>query len=561
MKRRVRLSKVVVGITLGLRLILGSSQAFGQGGTWTTKAPIPTARGAASGAVINGLMYVIGGNAQINALLGTSEAYDPSTDTWTTKAPMPTPRGGFVTEVINGILYAVGGDLCCGNFTNVNEAYDPNTNTWSTKAPMPTARIEMAGGVINGVLYVVGGGVPGCSCTLSTLEAYDPVGNTWTTKAPMPTDRGEAGAAVINNILYVVSGSKFPVGVVSTLEAYDPAANTWTTKASIPTPRAAMEVGVIDGRMYVVGGTADGSTPLSVVEVYDPAADTWTTAASMPTPRFFPAGGVINGILYASTGATATGVTPANEAFTPDNTPTGTGVPVLLNGGATVPGGVSLTFSSVTTGGNTTLTTTGTGQPPPSGFKLGAPPTYYNLSTTAVFSGAVTICINYSGISFGNTSALKLFHQEGGPWIDVTTSLDTTNNIICGSVTSLSPFAIVEAAYVAQVQPPINPDGSSVFKASRGVVPVKFTLTLGGASTCALPPATISVFRVSGSTLTTINESTYLLPSDTGSNFRIDTTNCQYVYNVGTSSLGTGTYQVNISIGGSVVGSGIFGLQ
>jgi hypothetical protein len=49
------------------------------------------------------------------------------------------------------------------------------------------------------------------------------------------------------------------------------------------------------------------------------------------------------------------------------------------------------------------------------------------------------------------------------------------------------------------------------------------------------------------------------MPSDNGSNFR--TTDCQYIYNLGTGSLGTGTYRVNIVIGGVIVGSGVFGLD
>jgi len=115
--------------------------------------------------------------------------------------------------------------------------------------------------------------------------------------------------------------------------------------------------------------------------------------------------------------------------------------------------------------------------------------------------------------------------------------------------------------YAAQVQQPINPDGSSVFKAKRGVVPVKFTITQGGIATCQLPPATISLKSAGGMGSTLIDESTYLLASDSGSNFRIDTSACQYVYNLATSSLGTGTYVVSISIAGSAVGSGTFGLQ
>lgn len=123
-----------------------------------------------------------------------------------------------------------------------------------------------------------------------------------------------------------------------------------------------------------------------------------------------------------------------------------------------------------------------------------------------------------------------------------------------------SPYFIaIQAPYSAQVQQPINPGGSSVFSVRRGVVPVKFTLTLNGVATCDLPPATISLTRTAGTVLGSIDEGTYLMSSDSGSNFRIDS--CQYVYNLSTSSLGTGTYKVNITIGGIVVGSGTFSLK
>jgi hypothetical protein len=111
----------------------------------------------------------------------------------------------------------------------------------------------------------------------------------------------------------------------------------------------------------------------------------------------------------------------------------------------------------------------------------------------------------------------------------------------------------------AQVQPPINADGSSVFNAKRGVVPVKFTVTSDGSPTCDLPSATISLFRTSGGTPGMVNEDSYTIPADNGSNFRVS--DCQYVYNLGTSHLGAGTYQVKISIGGAVVGTATFGLE
>jgi hypothetical protein len=114
--------------------------------------------------------------------------------------------------------------------------------------------------------------------------------------------------------------------------------------------------------------------------------------------------------------------------------------------------------------------------------------------------------------------------------------------------------------YSAQVQPPINADGSSIFNVKRGVVPVKFTLSgCDGHPTCTLPAATIAVTRTAGGVIGQVNESVYSGPSDTGSNFRID--GCQYIYNLTSSALGVGTYRVDILINSQVVGSATFKLK
>ena len=175
-----------------------------------------------------------------------------------------------------------------------------------------------------------------------------------------------------------------------------------------------------------------------------------------------------------------------------------------------------------------------------------------------MFSGAVAVCINYSAISFSNPT-LQLFHYENGAWTDITTSINTFTSTICGSVTSLSPFAVFQSSYKGTIQPPINADGSSVFKANQGVVPVKFSLSSKGVPTCQLPAAKIALTRTAGGTVGPVNESDYLQPSDNGSNFRID--GCQYAYNLSTGSLGVGTYRIQIQIGPVAVGSAVFGLR
>ena len=111
------------------------------------------------------------------------------------------------------------------------------------------------------------------------------------------------------------------------------------------------------------------------------------------------------------------------------------------------PSPVSLTFSDVTGSGITSTQVTSGGMPPPTGFKSGTPPTYYNISTTATFTGSVEVCIDYSGVTFhGPEANLTLQHLDSatGLWANITTSQDTTTRIICGLTTSFSEFAIFE---------------------------------------------------------------------------------------------------------------------
>jgi N-acetylneuraminic acid mutarotase len=244
--------------------------------TWTTKASMSTGREGPAAGVINGVLYVAGGvgSGGIGHADGIAalEAYDPATDTWTSKAPMPTARAGGAAGVINGILFVVGGtsSSVTGGYADVNsvEAYNPTTNTWATKAPMPTAGFRMASAVINGILYVAG-----FNAASTTVEAYDPATDTWTTEAPMRTPRAGPTAGVINGILYVVGG--FPaypavVTALATVEAYNPATNTWATKALMPTPRGTPAGGVINGVLYVAGGGTDTGNGVGTVEAFTP---------------------------------------------------------------------------------------------------------------------------------------------------------------------------------------------------------------------------------------------------------------------------------------------------
>ena len=142
------------------------------------------------------------------------------------------------------------------------------------------------------------------------------------------------------------------------------------------------------------------------------------------------------------------GSVPDWQPTPPGDTPTGDDVSVPLEGGLGSPGGVEVTFDEVTGGGTTTVTKSTAGALPPTGLEilgLGLP-VYYDINTTATFSGLVTVCIAYDETQIPggkDESDLTLRHFDGSGWTDITSSLDTVNDIICGETTTLSPFAVM----------------------------------------------------------------------------------------------------------------------
>jgi hypothetical protein len=171
------------------------------------------------------------------------------------------------------------------------------------------------------------------------------------------------------------------------------------------------------------------------------------------------------------------------KTYEVENTPVGGNVVVQLIDPTTLTTPVTVTFEKVMTGGATLLSTSQTGSPPPSGHKPGQPSTYYDLSTTAGISGKAKVCIDYSGIQFNQEARIRLFHYQNDSWTDITSSLDTGSDVICGLSESLSPFAIFELSYnfIGFTPPVKNIPTVNTIQAGR-TVPLKWQLVDGGGS-------------------------------------------------------------------------------
>ncbi len=119
-----------------------------------------------------------------------------------------------------------------------------------------------------------------------------------------------------------------------------------------------------------------------------------------------------------------------------------TDVPLQNNITVVPASGISITFPAVTSPGVISVTPS-SNPSKPANFRL-VNGSSYEVTFTGTFTGAVTICMSYNEADIHNESKLKLFHWEDPSWQDVTTTVDTTRNRICGLTNSFSPFVVTE---------------------------------------------------------------------------------------------------------------------
>ena len=251
---------------------------------WAARTPMPTARGKATAAPLDGKIYLMGGYPE-NASV---DVFDPARGAWAAAVPMATARYGFAAATVGGKLYAIGG-IAPRSVSSSVEAFDPLTGAWAAVAPMPTARGFMDAAVLDGKIYVVGGNGAGTG-VLATVDVYDPPTNTWAPAPTMRTARRNHGVAALGGKIYVAGGLDGEPGGINTscsntVEAFDPKTNSWAAVAPMSIGRNQFSLNAARGKLYAVGGVDPASNVLATVEAYDPQQDRWEAVAPMSEAR------------------------------------------------------------------------------------------------------------------------------------------------------------------------------------------------------------------------------------------------------------------------------------
>jgi alpha-tubulin suppressor-like RCC1 family protein len=299
------------------------------------------------------------------------------------------------------------------------------------------------------------------------LNFYGELGNGTTTVGFTP-----APVSNLTGVIAIAAGGEHSLALKADgtvlawgLNAYGELGNGTTTVSLTPVPVSNLGgvIAIAAGHEHSLALKADGTVRAWGLNAYGELGDATTIVSLTATP----VSNLSEVVAIAAGGEHSL----ALAAF---NTPAGNNVVVGPVDATTGTRPATLIFSSVNQAGVTTLTSSSMGPKVPSGFQLGDPSVYYQLTTTAVFTPPVKVCISYSGITFPNNTP-RLFHYENGMGSDVTTSVDSVNQMICGTVNSLSPFALFVSG---DTTPPVTTAAATPASGADGWNNSNVTVTL-----------------------------------------------------------------------------------
>lgn len=106
---------------------------------------------------------------------------------------------------------------------------------------------------------------------------------------------------------------------------------------------------------------------------------------------------------------------------------------------------INVQYATVTGAGTTCLTNPGPVAPAPNGFRFGTQTDIFSLSTTATTAGTTQICFVFDPTNYLRIAGLKLVIFQGGTWVNITSSLSTVTNTICGLTSgAIGTYAVIE---------------------------------------------------------------------------------------------------------------------
>ncbi|XP_059665597.1 F-box/kelch-repeat protein At1g30090-like [Cornus florida] len=198
-----------------------------------------------------GTLFVCGGVvSDVDCPLNVVLKYEMWRNRWTAMKNMITARSFFASGVIDGMIYVAGGNSTDLFELNSAEVLDPGKGIWQPVASMGTNMASYDAAVLDGKLFVTEGWFwP--FYVVPRGQIYDPRTDNWETMAAGLREGWTGSSVVVYGQLFVVTEHER-----TKLKVYDTHSDSWDTVEGPPLPEQICKpfsVNCCDCRIYVVG--------------------------------------------------------------------------------------------------------------------------------------------------------------------------------------------------------------------------------------------------------------------------------------------------------------------
>ena len=195
--------------------------------------------------------------------------FDTIEKKWRPMPPMLDGRCKHRSVIHSDIVYVIGGEDDMDKPLHSVEGFDIKSKKWQGIQPMKKALSDPLVTTYGHQVFVFGGIERDDTTSLSS-QLYDTVWGEWKSCSDMPESCRLGSVATVNDRIYIVGG------YTKSCMSYNPRADHWTLLTRPLEKHGNAPAVVWRGQILVGGGDVDTSETTRVVEAYQPADDTWS---------------------------------------------------------------------------------------------------------------------------------------------------------------------------------------------------------------------------------------------------------------------------------------------
>ncbi len=178
---------------------------------WTAFVRLPAPRSAGALLIIGRELHYVDGN-DINRV-GTTEHWvlnlDDPNPQWVASTPLPFSDNHIAAAVLNGKIYVIGGQPGNDDGSPSSDFLmwdSANPSSWTVLPSLPQPRSHAVAVAVDGKIVVADGVTTGLTL-LASVIAYDPTTNTWSSVAdPLPAPREDPAGDLLDGRLVIMTG-------------------------------------------------------------------------------------------------------------------------------------------------------------------------------------------------------------------------------------------------------------------------------------------------------------------------------------------------------------------